>query len=202
MILRSAVLVLLVLFTLACSDSSREQRPAPAPPPPLKITQFYASAEVVAPGEPVLLCYGVENASAVRIEPGVEPIRPLYNRCVQVKPRSTVRYTFIATGVDGREARQSVNVIVRAAARPARAPQPTGLIAAFVASATETGPGGPVTLCYELREPRPVRLDPGPGELPAADRKCVNVRPARTTTYTLRVEGAEADQAELTIRVR
>jgi hypothetical protein len=202
---RAAVVLSLLLLAWGCSDSGtdRDKRPAaPAQPPaPLKITQFYASPAVVARGEPVMLCYGVENASAVRIEPAVEPLRPSYNRCLEVKPRNTVRYTLIAAGLDGREARQSLTVAVRQE-RAARAPEPLRIIEAFVASAGETTAGGPVTLCYELREARPVRLEPGIGALPAAARKCVNVTPARTTTYTLEVEGSEPGRAELTVRVR
>lgn len=194
-----------VLLAAGCSDSGpkREARPASPAAGPLKIIQFYASPSVVAPGEPAMLCYGVDNARAVRLEPPIEEIRPLYNRCLEVKPRRTAVYTLIATGVDGGEARQSVTITVRPDRPPAAAPPAAeGIIETFVASAEETTAGGLVTLCYALRRAEPVRLEPGVGTFAADSRKCVNVRPAQTTTYTLLVEGGQPERAKVTVRVR
>jgi hypothetical protein len=42
---------------------------------PVRITQFYATKQVIARGEDALLCYGVENATDVRLTPEVESIR-------------------------------------------------------------------------------------------------------------------------------
>src|SRR5438874_10785195 len=38
----------------------------------LKILSFYASPSVLTRGQRALICYGVANATAVRIEPGVD----------------------------------------------------------------------------------------------------------------------------------
>ena len=48
----------------------------------LKILMFYANPPVVSRGEKTLLCYGVSNATAVRIEPNVEGVGPAISRCV------------------------------------------------------------------------------------------------------------------------
>ena len=42
----------------------------------LTILGFNAAKKEIATGGRVLMCYGVSNATAVRIEPGVEPINP------------------------------------------------------------------------------------------------------------------------------
>ena len=79
------------------------------PPPPLpdhggavKILQFYASSGVLTKGGKAILCYGVANAKALRIEPAVERLSLSPNRCFEIAPRTTTRYTLTAEGQDGR----------------------------------------------------------------------------------------------------
>jgi hypothetical protein len=79
----------------------------------LKILAFYANPPVIERGGKGLLCYGVANAKAVRIEPGVEPLKPSLSRCVEARTTATTTYTLTATGADGRDATQSVEVTVR-----------------------------------------------------------------------------------------
>ena len=59
------------------------------------------------------LCYGVLNARAVRIEPHVDGAGPALNRCVEVAPRRSTRYTLIAEGSDGSVASESLTLRVR-----------------------------------------------------------------------------------------
>jgi hypothetical protein len=47
------------------------------------------------------MCYGVLNATSVRIEPPVDGVGVSINRCVQAVPRKDTRYTLFAEGRDG-----------------------------------------------------------------------------------------------------
>jgi hypothetical protein len=79
----------------------------------LKIVTFYPNPPVISRGETGKLCYGVANATAVRIEPEVEPIAPALSRCIEVKPRGSTAYTLTATDSTGRTATKQVEVVVR-----------------------------------------------------------------------------------------
>ena len=79
----------------------------------LKILQFYAPAGEIAAGQKVLLCYGVVNATAVRLDPPVESVWPSVSRCFEVKPAKTTRYTLSAEGAGGATASESVQIIVK-----------------------------------------------------------------------------------------
>src|SRR5579863_1273800 len=48
----------------------------------LEILSFYTTAHTIRHGAKTLLCYGVSNAAAVRIEPDVEPLKPSLSRCL------------------------------------------------------------------------------------------------------------------------
>ena len=79
----------------------------------LKILQFYTSQGEIAAGQKALLCYGVVNATAVRLDPPVETVWPAVSRCFEVKPAKTTRYTLTATGTDPTAASASVEVVVK-----------------------------------------------------------------------------------------
>lgn len=80
----------------------------------LKILTFYANPGSLKPGEKGLVCYGVANAKAVRIEPDLEPVHPSLSRCVAIMapPRET-RYTLTAQDADGHSVTQSFVLHVR-----------------------------------------------------------------------------------------
>jgi len=79
----------------------------------LKILDFYATSGVIRRGERTLLCYGVANAAAVRIEPAVEALKPSLGRCVEISPAEDTRYTLTAEDESGHKAAESVVVRVR-----------------------------------------------------------------------------------------
>jgi hypothetical protein len=142
----------LILFWLAgCGKSPAPKQETPAPAKSIravKISHFYAARAEVLPGEPVLLCYGVENAVTVRIEPPVEQLKPRYNRCFQVSPRHTTTYRLVAEGDAGSKVSGTVTVQVRTAPEPEAPPEELpSLITLFLASTAETSAGRPVTLC-------------------------------------------------------
>ncbi len=74
----------------------------------LKIIQFYSAAADAIEGVPTTMCYGVLNATSVRIEPPVDGVGVALNRCVQVAPRKDTRYTLFAEGRDGAVLSQSI----------------------------------------------------------------------------------------------
>lgn len=94
-----------LLFALWGLDSVRGGRPRVWPGAevagPVRILEFYASAGAILPGEPALLCYGVENAKSVRISPMLLPVYPSPNRCLRIVPERTTHYTLLAEGYDG-----------------------------------------------------------------------------------------------------
>ena len=152
----------------------------------------------------MLLCYGVENAVSVRLEPPVEQLEPRYNRCFQVTPLHTTTYRLVAEG-NGTVVSETVTVQVRAAPQPAVTPEEVpSLITLFLASATETSAGRPVTLCYGAPEAASVSLSPAVRDLAPTDRTCFSVSPAQTTTYTLtaRAPGGPESSESLTVQVR
>jgi hypothetical protein len=101
-----------LVIALAYAGWQLWSRRAPAPPPEtpyvpqeyrtseLKVLQFYSPSNPVLAGQAATLCYGVLNATAARIEPGVGAVSPSLSRCVNVSPRETTTYTL--TAEDGR----------------------------------------------------------------------------------------------------
>jgi len=79
----------------------------------LKILLFYAVPAVVTRGGAAQLCYSVGNASTVKIDHGVEEIKPSLNRCVPVQPIHSTTYTLSAADDAGHQATQSVTLEVR-----------------------------------------------------------------------------------------
>ena len=79
----------------------------------LTILGFNAAAGEVPAGGRVVLCYGVSNASQVKIEPGVEPIKPALSHCLEVFPRKTTTYTLKAEDGKGNSRSASLTVRVR-----------------------------------------------------------------------------------------
>jgi hypothetical protein len=79
----------------------------------LKILHFYVTPAVIARGRKGLLCFGVANAKTVRIDPGVEPLKPSISRCIEISPTADTRYTFTAEDESGHRATASVLVRVK-----------------------------------------------------------------------------------------
>lgn len=118
------------LPTLKKWQRGREQQPLKMPPEfewvdktkGLRILHFYASPGAVHRGEEISLCYGVAQASKMRIEaePGgaLEGVWPSFNRCVIVSPPRDTKYTLIAEDEAGQTRELSLEVTILA--RPRR----------------------------------------------------------------------------------
>ncbi len=185
--------VFAALILTGCSDRpSPKPSPEPVPAGGVRILQFYARAAETEAGAPVLVCYGVENARSVRINPPVETLKPAYSRCFTVSPGRDTTYTLIAEGPGGKTASSSITIKVKAKS-PAR--QEAEMIQLFTSSSTEVQPGGPVTLCYSIDGADTVRIEPNVPELRNRRQGCVLARPVETTTYTL-TAGTSAGRTE------
>ncbi len=151
------------------------------------------------------LCYGVENAASVRIEPLVEQLKPGYNRCIDVTPARTTTYRLVAEGVNGGTLSESVTVEVTAASRtPAVVAESPKLFTLIFSSATEVAAGQPATLCYGAPQAVSVTVEPAVQELKPSKRFCFTVTPTQTTTYVLTAESktGRRETERLTIKVR
>ena len=163
-----------------------------------RILQFYAAPGEITAGEQASLCYGVENARAVRIEPEVEKLRPALSRCFPVSPAQDAEYTLLVEGADGQRLSKSARVIVK----PPVPPEPKILV--FTGSARQVTRGQPVTLCFEAENAASLRLEPPVQPLGKATRGCFSLFPRETTTYTLIAAGAskQADRRKVTVTVQ
>jgi hypothetical protein len=79
----------------------------------VRIVQFYSASREIAHGGNTLLCYGVVNAKAVRLDPPVDKVWPAESRCFNVAPAGTTRYTLTAEGADHKTAAESIEIVVK-----------------------------------------------------------------------------------------
>lgn len=183
----------------ACSGGDRKQQPAAKTEPsapPVKITQFYANPPSIPKGEKALLCYGVESAASVRIEPPVEKLSPALTRCFEVTPNAPTTYTLIAEGRNGGAARQSITVDV-GGARP--------VLFDLSVNAPSVKPGQLVSFCYQSKNATSVKGGPGKFQRGGkVDKDCLVDQPSKTTTYEIVVSNAQGltDRANMTVEVK
>jgi len=62
----------------------------------LKILDFYATPPSIRRGQQATICYGVNAADRVRIDPPVGEIHPALSHCLQVAPIHDTDYKLIA----------------------------------------------------------------------------------------------------------
>ena len=166
----------------------------------VKILQFYAREGSVIEGRQGLICYGVLNAKSVRMEPPLEGVYPVLNRCVEVTPERPTRYTLTAEGQDGRSVSESFVLGVR----PDQDTLPR--ITSFGIGKRERDYSGRwiFSLSYAARNPEEVTIDPP--VFPTLHRSpsgSFYVAPQETTTYTLTVTGKYGHKVrrQLTVQV-
>ena len=78
----------------------------------LKILSFYAAPSMIHAGESTLICFGVNAAKSVRIEPPVEELHPTLSRCFRVSPRHDTDYKLIAEDAGGHTLTESLQIRV------------------------------------------------------------------------------------------
>jgi len=78
----------------------------------LKILNFYASPGVIHRGQQSLICYGVNAAEHVRIEPPVEQLHPALSNCFNVSPDRDTDYKLSADDRAGHIVTASLSIKV------------------------------------------------------------------------------------------
>jgi hypothetical protein len=94
----------------ATATESFEVKVRPAPP---VFRLFAVSDKEIPRGEVVTVCYGVERAAGVRLEPGGWKLPPVAKNCIRFYPRQTTEYRLIASGATGGEQTERFKVAVR-----------------------------------------------------------------------------------------
>lgn len=196
------------LALAACSPAPEPKPAAPAKPSAASITQFYASPATVGRGGRSLLCYGVEGAAAVRLEPPVEEIAPSLARCIEVKPTATTSYKLIAANRAGEEVAQSLTLtvdpkIAAGSGAPASSSSSSngGLILFFTAMQGKVAKGMPVTFCYGVKGAATVAISPAVQALVPSERMCFQARPEASGTYVLTATSAGGDRDTETVKI-
>jgi hypothetical protein len=168
---------------------------APSAGTGVRIAQFYAGSGEIARGEHATVCYGVENARAVRLDPAIEQLEPSSNRCFSVSPRQTTTFKLTATGQDGREVSDSFTIRV--------GPAPPRIVSVDLSSAGVTR-GQPFTMCFLVENASSVRVEPLGWSMTASNKRtCRTWIPPRTMRYTLVASSADGrkDQEQFTVKV-
>jgi len=186
---------------------SRQQAPRPPEPPRLpqeiqeaigsglKILHFYAHTGELVKGEHLIICYGVRDARAVRLEPPVEVLSPSMNRCFAVRIDTATTFRLVAEGADGAEVSASFTVNVK--------PAPPRIV--FVAlSQKEIRRGQPLAICYGVEHAVKANLEPLKMSLPPSEKNCIQFYPVQTITYTFVATGEDGrtDREKFTITVK
>jgi hypothetical protein len=78
----------------------------------LKILDFYAGPPTVRLGQKSLICYGVNAAESVRLDPPVEQLHPAVSHCFEVAPRRDTEYKLTVADRAGHTLTQSLAVHV------------------------------------------------------------------------------------------
>jgi hypothetical protein len=180
-----------LLLLAACS---RPPEPAAKTVEAVRITQFYADSSNVARGQRVLLCYGVENAKTVRLDPPGQELSAALARCVEATPSADTTYTLTAVGADGKTATQTLTIPVG---------PPRAKIVNVTVSSLEVNPGGLVNICYTVESAKSVTIEPLHFNGGARLKGCVNDTPRKSTTYVISAIGAggDKDQERVTVKV-
>jgi len=80
----------------------------------IRFQNFSADDGMLKPGQTTQLCYGVVNATSVRVTPPVgEDVKPMYHHCVEVAPKKTTTYTMTAYNAKGESKSVSLTIQVR-----------------------------------------------------------------------------------------
>ncbi len=78
----------------------------------IKFSTFSADTGLLHSGQTTQLCYGVVNATAVKLNPPVAEIKPSYRHCLEIAPKTTTTYTITAEDGKGNSKSESLTVRV------------------------------------------------------------------------------------------
>ncbi|HTZ49677.1 MAG TPA: hypothetical protein VMH20_18950 [Verrucomicrobiae bacterium] len=75
-------------------------------------------------------------------------------------------------------------------------------IRAFYIAPAEIRRGGTAQICYDVANAKTVTLDPPAGEVWPSHNRCLDVSPAKTTSYTLTITDATGKDASQTVELQ
>jgi hypothetical protein len=78
----------------------------------LAIRTFYVSPKTIHRGETAQLCYDVDNAKTVTLDPPVAEVWPSHTRCFDLSPTKTTNYTLTIKDASGKAVTQSISLEV------------------------------------------------------------------------------------------
>ena len=187
-------LSLFCLLTLAGCATTPPAAP-PEKPKHAKIITFYGADSEVVKGQPITLCYGVEDAKSVRLDPPDEKLGISRNRCFAVSPKQNTSYALIAKGEDGMEAKQSFLVRVIPKAEQAILIRSFDVLTAKLPT--------PPSICYQTAAGvQQLKLDPPMVRVaPSQSTKCVPVLIKTTTTFVLTAIDGQGRQDKMQVTV-
>ena len=164
----------------------------------LKILQFYARDAMILEGGQTVVCYGVWNARAVRIDPPLAAgMRPSLNLCLDAAPERTTHYTLTAEGANGGAATASLEIQVRP--DPAELPRIT-----YFRADKERVEDGRRIVRLAFGQVNGALVEIEPPVFPALHRTPVGqfyVAPRETTTYVLTVTGKHGHKTRQSLTV-
>jgi len=189
--MRLTLFVVVAILASACSENSQ---PAAVPKPVqhAKINQFYASLPMIPKGLKGNLCYSVEYATKMELNPPVEDVWPALSRCFEVAPKQKTAYTLTAYGADGSKDSKTIQVTVGA---------PPPRVYDLWVNALEVHAGDAVQVCFKVENATQVRVSPG--EYKDGNR-CLFDHPKKSTTYRITALGGDRqeDTGTVTVKVR
>lgn len=150
-----------------------------------------------------MICYGVENAKSVSLKPEVEKLWPAFNRCFEVAPQRSTRYTLTAEGFGSRSVNASFEIqVLGHVTAPSKASVP--VIHKFELKPKEKGEDKPPTVCYYVENADAVEITPNALPLSGVMQGCFYANPKTTTTYTLTAHGPSGKKSskQLTVAVQ
>jgi hypothetical protein len=187
------VLAAAVVGMAGCGhDAPRKM--AAVEPDPVRILRFYASPSNPFKGEKTMLCYSVENAQQVTLDPPVDRVWPAFSRCVEATAVKSTTYTLTAS-------RGSATVSQTVTVTPG--PPRMQLIEVSI-NKLEVAKGEQVMVCYKARNASEVNVRPGVWVTHQPDSGCVQDKPQADTTYlvTAMGPGGQRDSERVTAKVR
>jgi hypothetical protein len=197
--MRFAATTLALILLSACSGSkppaagtNQDKKPAFD----LKITQFYSDPAVVRGSGKANLCYGVEGATKVTLDPPVEDMWPSMVRCFEVTPKTTTTYTLTAENASGQKVTQKTMIQVG---------PPTVKIVEVSVNSMTVKAGESFPFCVRAINAVKWTLSAGQWRTPPDSRGgCAVDYPKQTTTYVITAIGAmgETDSERVTATVQ
>ena len=185
-----------VALLAACGPAQKSEKVLKAVPAEPTISMFYASPSLVRDGVPTKLCYAVEGATKLTLDPPVERVWPALSRCFDISPKQNTTYTLTAENATGMKASAKTAISV--------GPPAVKIIEVSVNS-LEIKAGEAFPFCVKASNAASWKLSGGQWRTaPGPSGGCAVDHPSVTTTYVITAVGGmgETDTQRVTAKVK